>query len=201
MELLKKHFPDLSEKQLRQFELMTILYQEWNVKVNVISRKDAENIMERHILHSLALAKFKHFKKDSWTLDIGTGGGFPGLPLAILFPKANFHLVDSIGKKIMVVQEIAQALELKNVRIEKERVENLEGAYTYIVSRAVAPTMQLLAWTKHLAVKGTTEYMFLKGGDLTEELKPTGFRASVQNITAYYKREFFDTKKIVYIKY
>jgi len=201
MDLLKKHFPDLSQKQLRQFELMVILYQDWNEKVNVISRKDTEHIIERHILHSLALAKFKHFKRDSWTLDLGTGGGFPGLPLAIIFPKANFHLVDSIGKKIMVVNEIAQALELKNVKIEQERAENLIGSYHYIVSRAVAPTMQLLAWTKHLALKGTTEYMFLKGGDLTEELKPTGFRASVQNISSYYKTEFFETKKIVHIKY
>lgn len=201
MDLLLKHFPDLSAKQLRQFELMINLYQDWNTKVNVISRKDTENILEKHILHSLALAKFKHFKKDSWTLDLGTGGGFPGLPLAVMFPKANFHLVDSIGKKIMVVNEIAEALQLENINAEKERVENLEGSYHYIVSRAVAPTAQLLAWTKHLAVKKTTEYMFLKGGDLTEELKPTGFRATVQNISAYYKTEFFETKKIVYMKY
>lgn len=201
MDLLTKHFPDLSVKQLRQFELMISLYQEWNAKVNVISRKDTENILEKHILHSLALAKFKHFKKDSWTLDLGTGGGFPGLPLAIMFPKANFHLVDSIGKKIMVVNEIAEALQLTNVNAEKERVENLRGSYHYIVSRAVAPTTQLLAWTKHLAIKKTTEYMFLKGGDLTEELKPTGFRASVQNISQYYKTAFYETKKIVWIKY
>lgn len=201
MDLLLKHFPDLSAKQLRQFELMISLYQDWNDKVNVISRKDTENILEKHILHSLALAKFKHFKKDSWTLDLGTGGGFPGLPLAVLFPKANFHLVDSIGKKIMVVNEIAEALQLNNVNVEKERVENLKGSYHYIVSRAVAPTTQLLAWTKHLAIKKTTEYMFLKGGDLTAELKPTGFRATVQNISSYYKTEFFETKKIVYIKY
>lgn len=201
LDLLIKHFPTLKEKQIKQFELMIALYQEWNLKVNVISRKDSENILEKHILHSLALAKFQHFKKDSWTLDLGTGGGFPGLPLAVLFPKANFHLVDSIGKKIMVVNEIIQELGLTNVRAEKERVENLEGNYHYIVSRAVAQTTQLLEWTKHIALRGTTEYLFLKGGDLTAELKPLGFKATVQNISQYYKTEFYETKKIVWIKY
>ena len=135
MDLLLKYFPLLKDKQLAQFEEMIRLYQEWNAKVNVISRKDTEFILEKHILHSLSLAKFKHFKNDSWTLDLGTGGGFPGIPLAVMFPKANFHLVDSIGKKIMVVNEIANALGLENVKAEQERVENLEGSYHYIVSR------------------------------------------------------------------
>ncbi|MGB0885770.1 MAG: 16S rRNA (guanine(527)-N(7))-methyltransferase RsmG [Chitinophagales bacterium] len=201
MELLLKHFPNLKPKQVKQFELMISLYEEWNQKVNVISRKDTEHILEKHILHSLALAKYKHFKNGSWTLDLGTGGGFPGLPLAIMFPKANFHLVDSIGKKIMVVNEIAETLGLKNVKVEKERVENLEGSYHYIVSRAVAKTTQLLEWTKHLALRNNTEYLFLKGGDLTEELKPLGFKASIQNISQYYKTEFYETKKIVWIKH
>lgn len=201
MELLLKYFPNLKPKQVKQYELMISLYEEWNQKVNVISRKDMDHILEKHILHALALAKYKHFKKGSWTLDLGTGGGFPGLPLAIMFPKANFHLVDSIGKKIMVVNEISEALGLTNVNAEKERVENLEGSYHYIVSRAVAPTTKLLDWTKSIAVRNTTEYLFLKGGDLTEELKPLGYKASIQNISEYYKREFFETKKIVWIKH
>ncbi len=201
MEQILKHFPSLKHKQIQQFEQMLELYKEWNQKINVISRKDTENLLEKHILHSLAIAKYKHFKRDSWTLDIGTGGGFPGIPLAVMFPKANFHLVDSIGKKILVVNEIAEALKLQNVRAEKERVENLEGTYHKIVSRAVAPTEKLLFWTKHLAVRGTTEYLFLKGGDLKAELKPLGFKASIQNISAYYKTEFFETKKIVWIKF
>lgn len=201
MEKLLKHFPDLKKKQIDQFEHMVELYKEWNQKINVISRKDTENLLEKHILHSLALAKFKHFKRDTWTLDIGTGGGFPGIPLAVMFPKSNFHLVDSIGKKILVVNEIAEALKLQNVRAEKERVENLEGSYHKIVSRAVAPTEKLIFWTKHLTVRATTEYLFLKGGDLKEELKPLGYKASVKNISEYYKDPFFETKKIVWIKY
>lgn len=201
MEKLLKHFPDLKKTQIDQFEHMVELYKEWNQKINVISRKDTDNLLEKHILHSLALAKFKHFKRDTWTLDIGTGGGFPGIPLAVMFPKSNFHLVDSIGKKILVVNEIAEALKLQNVRAEKERVENLEGSYHKIVSRAVAPTEKLLNWTKHVAVRATTEYLFLKGGDLTEELKPLGYKASIKNISEYYKDPFFETKKIVWIKY
>lgn len=201
MEKLLKHFPDLKTKQIDQFEHMVELYKDWNQKINVISRKDTENLLEKHILHSLSLAKFKHFKRDTWTLDIGTGGGFPGIPLAVMFPKSNFHLVDSIGKKIVVVNEIAEALKLQNVRAEKERVENLEGSYHKIISRAVAPTEKLIFWTKHLTVRATTEYLFLKGGDLKEELKPLGFKASVKNISEYYKDPFFETKKIVWIKY
>ena len=201
MKTLITHFPKIKTKQIDQFYEMIDLYKEWNQKINLISRKDSENIFEKHILHSLALAKFKHFNKDSWTLDIGTGGGFPGIPLAVMFPKANFHLVDSIGKKIMVVNEITEALKLSNVRVEKERVENLEGSYHKIVSRAVAPTEKLLFWTKHLAIRKSTEYLFLKGGDLTEELKPLACKASIQNISDYFKSDFFETKKIVWLKY
>jgi len=201
MKTLITHFPKIKTKQIDQFYEMIDLYKEWNQKINLISRKDSENIFEKHILHSLALAKFKHFNKDSWTLDIGTGGGFPGIPLAVMFPKANFHLVDSIGKKIMVVNEITEALKLSNVRVEKERVENLEGSYHKIVSRAVAPTEKLLFWTKHLAIRKSTEYLFLKGGDLTEELKPLAYKTSIQNISDYFKSDFFETKKIVWLKY
>jgi 16S rRNA (guanine527-N7)-methyltransferase len=201
MELILKYFPELKKSQLEAFEEMKSLYAFWNEKVNVVSRKDIEFLIERHILHSLALAKFKRFGRESKVLDVGTGGGFPGIPLAVFYPKCKFHLVDSIGKKIMVVNEIAKALQLSNVRAEQTRVENLQGKYDYIVSRAVAPTQELLRWTKHLAEKERTQYMFLKGGDLTEELKPIGFRASVEPISKHYSEEFFETKKIVYIKF
>lgn len=201
MDIIHKYFPDLKSTQLAQFEQMIALYTDWNEKVNVVSRKDIEFLAERHILHSLALAKYKRFGRESKILDIGTGGGFPGIPLAVYYPKCKFHLVDSIGKKVKVVYEIADALGLDNVTAEQNRVENLSGKYDYIVSRAVAPTQELLKWTKHLAEKGRTEYLFLKGGDLTEELKAIGFRATVENISRHFKEEFFETKKIVHIKF
>lgn len=201
MDLIKKYFPELKTTQFEQFEKMKELYTFWNENINVVSRKDIDLLTERHILHSLALAKYKRFGRDSKILDIGTGGGFPGIPLAVFYPKCKFHLVDSIGKKIKVVNEVATALELKNVKAEQNRVENIQGKYDYIVSRAVAPTIELLKWTKHLAEKGNTEYLFLKGGDLTEELKAIGFRASTENISKHFKEEFFETKKIVHIKF
>lgn len=200
MELLNQYFPDLSKKQIEQYELLSKLIEEWNQKINVISRKDMEAFETNHLIHSLAIAKFKRFGREKKILDVGTGGGFPGIPLAIYYPKCKFHLVDSIGKKIKVVQEIADALELTNVLAEQKRVEELTGTYDYIVSRAVAPTKKLLDWTKKLKEKGRTEYFFLKGGDLNEELKEIGFRAKVQKISTYYKEDFFETKKIVHIK-
>lgn len=198
--MLDKYFPDLSAKQIDQFNKLNEAIREWNEKINVISRKDIDAFEEKHVLHSLAIAKFKRFGRDKRVLDLGTGGGFPGIPLAIYYPKCKFHLVDSIGKKIRVVNELVEAVGLQNVKAEQERVENLSGKYHYIVSRAVAPTKKLLDWTKHLKVKDETEYFFLKGGDLNEELKAVGYRAQVQDISNYYKEEFFETKKIVYIK-
>lgn len=198
--LVEKYFPELSAKQYEQFKLLAELIADWNTKINVISRKDLEFFENNHVLHSLALCKFKRFGVDSKVLDLGTGGGFPGLPLAIYYPKCKFHLVDSIGKKIKVVQEVADAIGLQNVRAEQNRVENLTGKYDYIVSRAVAPTKQLLDWTKHLKEKGQTEYLFLKGGDLDPELKEIGYKAKTVDIGKYYKDPFFDTKKIVWIK-
>lgn len=198
--LISNYFPDLSPKQLAQFQLLEEVMKEWNEKINVISRKDMDAFETNHLLHSLAITKFKRFGRDKKVLDIGTGGGFPGIPLAIYYPKCKFHLVDSIGKKIMVVNEVIQALGLQNVVAEQLRVEDLEGKYHYIVSRAVAPSKKLLDWTKNLKEKGATEYFFLKGGDLDEELKEIGYKAKVQKISSYFKEDFFETKKIVYIK-
>ncbi|MCB0510205.1 MAG: 16S rRNA (guanine(527)-N(7))-methyltransferase RsmG [Chitinophagales bacterium] len=198
--LLEKYFPELSAKQKAQYKILQEALLEWNSKINLISRKDTEAFETNHLLHSLSLAKFKRFGRESKVLDLGTGGGFPGLPLAIYYPKCKFHLVDSIGKKIMVVKDLIDALGLENTTAEHTRVEILNGKYDYIVSRAVAPTKQLLDWTKHLKEKGQTEYLFLKGGDLTEELMEIGFKAKTQDIYPYYKDPFFETKKIVWIK-
>lgn len=198
--MLSEHFPELSSKQIEQFRILGEVVREWNDKINVISRKDIDAFETNHVLHSLAITKFKRFGRDKKVLDIGTGGGFPGIPLAIYYPKCKFHLVDSIGKKIMVVNEIIQALSLENVVAEKARVEELSGKYHYIVSRAVAPSIKLLNWTKKLKEKGSTEFFFLKGGDLDAELKEIGYQAKVQKISQYYKDDFFETKKIVHIK-
>jgi 16S rRNA (guanine527-N7)-methyltransferase len=198
--LLEKYFPDLSPKQIQQYKDFSLLIKEWNEKINVISRKDIDEFETNHLLHSLSLTKFKRFGRDKRVLDLGTGGGFPGLPLAIYYPKCKFHLVDSIGKKIKVVQEIANTLGLDNVVAEQARVEDIKGKYHYIVSRAVAPSKQLLDWTKNLKEKDVTEYFFLKGGDLDAELKEIGYRAQTIAIKSYFKEEFFETKKIVYIK-
>lgn len=199
-ELVKKYFPELKPKQYEQFEKLEALIADWNTKINVISRKDVADFEVNHLLHSLAINKYQHFKIGSKVFDIGTGGGFPGVPLAILNPKCQFHLVDSIGKKIRVVQDVVEKLELTNVKAEQNRVENIKGEYSYIVSRAVAPTKQLIVWTKKLQNPRKCTYLFLKGGNLTEELKEIGFRATTVNISQYYKEPFFDTKKIVMVK-
>lgn len=200
MDILLKYFPELTDIQRSQFSNMIKLYHEWNVKINVVSRKDIDFIAERHILHALSIVKHTRFKKYSKILDIGTGGGFPGLPLAVYYPNCNFHLVDSIGKKIKVVKEISNALQLENINAEQNRVEQLNGKYKYIVSRAVAPSAKLLFWTKHLVEKDKTQYLLLKGGDLKAELKEIGFKAKVENISKYFNEPFFEEKKIVFIQ-
>ena len=203
MELILKYFQGLSQKQQEQFKQLAPLYVEWNAKINVISRKDIDELYLRHVLHSLGIAKVQAFNPGSKVLDIGTGGGFPGIPLAIMFPETQFHLVDSIGKKIKVVQEVAQALGLENVKAESIRAEKVEGQFDFIVSRAVTNMNDFVSWTKEKVKKQSTHDLkngifYLKGGDLTEELQKF---TTVQlfNLTDYFDDPFFETKKVVYL--
>ncbi len=206
MDLIRNYFPNLSEEQYRQFAALESLYSEWNAQINVISRKDTEHFYERHVLHSLAIAKLCRFNPGAEVLDIGTGGGFPGIPLAILFPEAQFHLVDSIGKKIKVVEEVVQALGLKNVSAEQKRAEKLNRSFDFIVSRAVTQMPRFMAWTRNRIRKGkeagsmANGILYLKGGDLREELADFP-KAKVYPISKYFEEEFFETKKIVYLKF
>lgn len=203
MDLIKKYFPNLTDDQYSKFEKMESLYKDWNLKINVVSRKDIDEIYLRHILHSLGIAKIQKFKPGAKILDVGTGGGFPGIPLAILFSETNFHLVDSIGKKMKVVDEVVQGLQLTNVKTTNARVEEVSGTYDFIVSRAVAAMPTFVHWTKgKIAKKSEHELkngiLYLKGGDLTEELKDYP-KATVYNLTDYFEEEFFETKKVVYL--
>jgi 16S rRNA (guanine527-N7)-methyltransferase len=204
IQLITKYFPDLSDVQLRQFDQLDILYRDWNSKINVISRQDIGNLHERHILHSLSIAKVFSFAKGTSILDAGTGGGFPGIPLAIYFPDAQFHLVDSIGKKITVVQSIAKSLGLKNVTAEKRRVEELTGQFDFVVSRAVASLPEFSIWVKGLikshGINGFPNgIIYLKGGDTSEELKGLRWKKEVLRISDYYDEEFFHSKMIIYL--
>jgi 16S rRNA (guanine527-N7)-methyltransferase len=204
MELINKYFPDLSSKQRDQFGEMEALYQYWNARVNVISRQDIETLYERHILHSLGIAKVLKFKSGTSILDVGTGGGFPGIPLAILFPEAQFHLVDSIGKKIRVVQEIVQALELNNVKAEQTRAEKLDDSYEFVVSRAVTRMAPFVGWVKKNISRNSFHplkngILYLKGGDLKEELSELKEKARIYELSGFFEEEFFETKKVVYV--
>jgi 16S rRNA (guanine527-N7)-methyltransferase len=203
MELIKKYFPNLTQEQLSQFEALADLYKDWNQKINVVSRKDIDEIYLRHVLHSLAIAKFVEFQTDSTVIDVGTGGGFPGIPLAILFPETKFTLVDSIGKKIKVVNEVKDDLDLKNITSINDRVENIKGHYDFIISRAVAAMPTFVHWVKGKIAKKSLHYIkngiiYLKGGDLNEELKPYR-NVQIKSITDYFEESFFETKKIVYL--
>ena len=203
MELIKKYFPNLNDEQLSQFEALANLYKDWNQKINVVSRKDIDEIYLRHVLHSLAIAKFVEFKPESKVIDVGTGGGFPGIPLSILFPETEFTLVDSIGKKIKVVNEVKEGLDLKNVISINDRVENVKGHYDFIISRAVAAMPTFVHWVKGKIAKKSQHQIkngiiYLKGGDLTEELKPYR-NVQIKSITDYFEESFFETKKIVYL--
>lgn len=203
MERISKYFKDLTEKQLQQFSKLEALYKHWNSLINVISRKDIDELYLRHVLHSLGIAKVQHFKPNAHILDVGTGGGFPGIPLAIMFPETKFYLVDSIGKKIKVVQEVVNALGLKNVKAEHTRAEKVKGEFDFIVSRAVTNMDDFVKWTrKKVAKKQYHELkngiLYLKGGELTEELANFS-RATVYNLSDYYTEAFFESKKVVHI--
>jgi 16S rRNA (guanine527-N7)-methyltransferase len=204
VELINKYFPDLTADQRDKFGQMEELYQFWNAKVNVISRQDIDTLYERHVLHSLGIAKVQGFKSGTGVLDVGTGGGFPGIPLAIMFPKAQFHLVDSIGKKIRVVQEIAQALKLDNVKAEQVRAEKLDDSYEFVVSRAVTRITPFVGWVKKNVSKNSFHtlrngILYLKGGDLTEELSELNQKSRVYELSKYFEEDFFETKKVVYV--
>ncbi|REH56042.1 16S rRNA m(7)G-527 methyltransferase [Tenacibaculum gallaicum] len=203
MELIKKYFDNLSETQLEQFSKLQELYQDWNLKINVVSRKDIDELYLRHVLHSLGIAKVMEFKSGAKVMDVGTGGGFPGIPLAILFPETQFHLVDSIGKKIKVVNEVAEGLGLKNVKTTHGRVEEVNDTYDFIVSRAVAQMETFQRWVKNKVHKKQNHalkngILYLKGGDLTEELANFP-KATIYNLPNFFEEDFFETKKVVHL--
>jgi 16S rRNA (guanine527-N7)-methyltransferase len=203
MEEILKQFPNLTDNQIQQFQKLEALYQDWNAKINVISRKDIDKLYTKHVLHSLAIAKIQPFEPGSYILDVGTGGGFPGIPLAILFPETRFYLIDVILKKINVVKAVAEALALKNVKAEQMRAENVKGDYDFIVSRAVTNMPDFVSWIKYKIKKQNKHQLpngilYLKGGDLTEELKDFP-KANEYNISEFFKDEFFETKKVVHL--
>ena len=203
MELILKYFPDLTEKQIAQFKALEDLYKDWNLKINVVSRKDIDELYLRHVLHSLAIAKVINFKDGSSLMDVGTGGGFPGIPLAILFPNCQFHLVDSINKKLNVVREVMAGLELENVKVTHTRVEEINETYDFIISRAVAAMPTFVHWVKGKIAKPQNNdlkngIIYLKGGDLTEELKDYQ-TTTIYNISDFFEEDFFETKKVVHL--
>ncbi len=203
MQDLRSYFSDLSEDQISKYQKLSALYHEWNSKINVISRKDIDFLYERHILHSLGIAKVQGFKPGASVLDVGTGGGFPGIPLAIMFPETNFYLVDAIGKKIKVVNAVAEALQLQNVIAEHKRVEKVTKEFDFIVSRAVTNMPDFVKWVRgKIAKKSVHELkngiLYLKGGDLTEELK-IFTNAKEYFLADFFEGSFFETKKVVYL--
>jgi 16S rRNA (guanine527-N7)-methyltransferase len=203
MNLLLKYFPNLTQLQISQFSQLQELYKDWNLKINVVSRKDIDELYLRHVLHSLGIAKVVQFKPNTKVLDVGTGGGFPGIPLAILFPETQFHLVDSIGKKIKVVNDVSEGLGLQNIKTTQGRVEEIKGTYDFIVSRAVAQMETFVFWTKGKINKKQQHpikngILYLKGGDLSDELKKYT-SATIYNLPDYFAEDFFETKKVVHL--
>ena len=203
MEIINKYFTNLTDNQRFQFEKLNELYQDWNLKINVVSRKDIDELYLRHVLHSLGIAKVMEFEPGSKVMDVGTGGGFPGIPLAILFPETQFHLVDSIGKKIKVVNEVVAGLGLENVNTTHGRVEEVKDTYDFIVSRAVAQMETFVRWVKGRISKQQNHelrngILYLKGGDLSEELKRYT-SATIYDLTDYFEEDFFETKKVVHL--
>jgi 16S rRNA (guanine527-N7)-methyltransferase len=204
MELLLRYFPNLTEEQIRQFGMLQALYSEWNAIINVISRKDIENLYRNHVVHSLAIAKVIEFTPGTKILDVGTGGGFPGIPLAIMFPMAKFHLVDSIGKKIKVVEGVATAIGLKNISWEHTRAEEVNDEFDFVVSRAVTRLPDFYEWIKDKfsPINCNTlnnGILYLKGGDLTEELSPINRSIRQFPLSDWYSEEFYQEKKVVYV--
>jgi 16S rRNA (guanine527-N7)-methyltransferase len=200
-----KYFPELSEKQKQQFTVLSDLYAHWNEQINVISRKDHDNFYERHVLHSLGIAKIQAFLPETRIMDIGTGGGFPGVPLAIMFPEVEFTCVDSIGKKIKVVKAVAEELELDNIIGIHERAEKIPSSYDFILSRAVTRMEDFLPWTKH-KFKNKSRHelkngiLYLKGGDLNEEMSAIKNKFKIYDLKDHFEGEFFDTKKVVHVE-
>ncbi len=204
MELITTYFPGLSQVQLDQFAQLKPLYTHWNDQINVISRKDIDHLYERHVLHSLGIAKVMAFKPGTHVLDVGTGGGFPGIPLAILFPESTFVLVDSIGKKIKVVQEVSQAIGLTNLKAYHKRAEDVEEKFHFIVSRAVTRIKPFYGWVKKSFSSEQLNdkkngILYLKGGDLSEEIAELQKRVELVDLSSFFKEEFFETKKVLYL--
>ena len=204
VDIIERYFPDLSEVQREQFQRLGELYPHWNAQINVVSRKDIEKLYLHHVLHSLGIAKFTSFVPGTRILDVGTGGGFPGIPLAILFPEVQFHLIDSIGKKIKVVRSVAEELGLQNVEADHIRAEQVDEQYDFVVSRAVT---RLAGFYPRVANKFSKNHrnalangiLYLKGGDLTEELQEARLKSEVFPLSDYFEEDFFDTKQLVYI--
>lgn len=204
MEIIKKYFPNLTETQLEQFAQLEALYNDWNAKINVISRKDIQNLYEHHVLHSLGIAEIIRFKEGTEVLDFGTGGGFPGIPLAIMFPNTQFHLVDSIGKKVRVAQSIADCIGLKNVKTSHSRVEDIKDKYDFIVTRAVMPLIDLVKISrknlKKEMINGLPNGIIaLKGGELDREMATMKNICTVWELSEYFDEEYFETKKVVHV--
>lgn len=204
MELIKKYFPNISQEQERQFELLYELYTDWNSKINVISRKDIENLYEHHVLHSLGIAKVINFKSGTTIMDLGCGGGFPGIPLAILFPEVQFHLVDSIRKKVMVAEEVAKAIGLKNIKFSHSRGEDIHDKYDFVVTRAVMPLADLMKCIRKNI--GTNQHnalpngiIALKGGELAGEMASMRQLCTTWDLSDYFEEEYFETKKVVHV--
>ncbi|MFZ4102063.1 MAG: 16S rRNA (guanine(527)-N(7))-methyltransferase RsmG [Sphingobacterium thalpophilum] len=203
-DIISSYFPDLSPKQKEQFSQLDELYRFWNSRINLISRKDIDRLYLHHILHSLAIAKVISFLPGEKVLDVGTGGGFPGIPLAILFPETDFHLVDSIGKKIKVVQEVALGCGLMNVRASHDRAEQIDGKFHFVVSRAVTRLSEFYPWVKGKFEKKSVNtiqngILYLKGGDLAEEIKESGLKTELIPLSKFFKEDYFDSKFVVYI--
>jgi 16S rRNA (guanine527-N7)-methyltransferase len=203
--LIEKYFPQLTQQQKERFLQLQDLYNFWNAQINVISRKDMEHFYERHVLHSLGIAKVVDFKYGTSLIDVGTGGGFPGIPLAVMYPDCEFLLTDSIGKKIKVVQEISNQLGLANVDIQQIRAEQVDATFDFVLSRGVAPLIELKTWMRGKINKPYQHHLHngllaLKGGDLTDEIKDAGGKAKVFELNTFFEEDFFETKKVVYLK-